>query len=126
MARLKTYNCNYAALAFFPLLQVVRISKISENATDYSLYNTVRNVLFLPTTREQKYKGKQVTDTIFVRSGDVLSAGLVYVGLNWFLFDVQDFARLNVFLATIWIGVAFWVGRENKKMVERQEVENVS
>ncbi len=26
--------------------------------TGYSLHNTVRNVLFLPTTREQKYKAK--------------------------------------------------------------------
>ncbi len=64
----------YAFLAFFPILSVVRWVKTGENATDYSLQNTLRNVLFLPTTRQQKYKAKQAIDGFFVRSGDVLSA----------------------------------------------------
>jgi len=29
----------------------------------------LRNVLFLPTSREQKYKAKQVIDSFFVRAG---------------------------------------------------------
>ncbi|HEY9013757.1 MAG TPA: MFS transporter, partial [Gemmatimonadales bacterium] len=38
----------YAVLAFAPILSLVRVVKIAENATDYSVQNTVRNVLFLP------------------------------------------------------------------------------
>src|SRR5918994_2762093 len=49
----------YAVLAFVQLLALVRLVKIAENATDYSVQNTVRNVLFLPTTRDEKYKAKQ-------------------------------------------------------------------
>ena len=71
----------YNILAFFPVLSAVRWAKTAENATDYSLNNTVRNMLFLPCTREQKYSGKQqVIDFFFVRIGDVLSAVLVFVG----------------------------------------------
>jgi hypothetical protein len=33
-------------------LAVVRWSKTFEKATDYSLHNTLRAILFLPTTRE--------------------------------------------------------------------------
>jgi hypothetical protein len=36
---------------------------VSENATDYSLNNTVRNMLFLPLSSEEKYSAKQATDT---------------------------------------------------------------
>jgi hypothetical protein len=32
--------------------------------------NTVRQALFLPTTREHKYKAKQAIDTFFWRAGD--------------------------------------------------------
>jgi AAA family ATP:ADP antiporter len=101
----------YAALAFFPVLAVVRWVKTAENATDYSLQNTVRNVLFLPTTREQKYKAKQAIDGFFVRSGDVLSALLVYVGSTTLGFVVTDFARVNLVLALGWVALAVVVGR---------------
>jgi AAA family ATP:ADP antiporter len=101
----------YAALAFFPVLAVVRWVKTAENATDYSLQNTVRNVLFLPTTREQKYKAKQAIDGFFVRSGDVLSALLVYVGSTTLGFAVTDFARVNLVLALGWVALAVVVGR---------------
>lgn len=101
----------YALLAFFPVLAVVRWVKTAENATDYSLQNTVRNVLFLPTTREQKYKAKQAVDGFFVRSGDVLSALLVYVGTTTLGFAVTDFARVNLVLALCWVTLAVVVGR---------------
>ncbi len=67
----------YSIIAFFPILAFVRWAKVVENSTDYSLQNTARQALFLPTTREEKYKAKAAIDTFFVRFGDVLSAGLV-------------------------------------------------
>lgn len=101
----------YAVLAFLPVLAVVRWVKTAENATDYSLQNTVRNILFLPTSREQKYKAKQAIDGFFVRSGDVLSAMLVYVGSTTLGFAVTDFARVNLVLALGWVALAVVVGR---------------
>src|SRR5207249_415963 len=88
----------YAILAFAPILALVRVVKIAENATDYSLQNTVRNVLFLPTSRDQKYKAKQAIDSFFVRAGDVLSAGLVFVGTTMLGLGVMGFARVNLVL----------------------------
>src|SRR5262249_10160241 len=38
---------SYSLLAFFPLLSLVRIVKICENSTDYSIQNTARHALFL-------------------------------------------------------------------------------
>jgi ATP:ADP antiporter, AAA family len=101
----------YVVLAFLPVLAIVRWVKTAENATDYSLQNTVRNVLFLPTSRDQKYKAKQVIDSFFVRSGDVLSALLVYTGTTAFQMKAAGFARVNLILALIWIGLAIFVGR---------------
>jgi AAA family ATP:ADP antiporter len=107
----------YVLLAVYPVLGVVRWAKTLENGTDYSLNNTVRNVLFLPTTREQKYKAKQAIDTLFVRLGDLLSAGLVLVGTSVFVLRTEDFAIVNVVLATIWIAIAVAIGREHAKLM---------
>ncbi len=111
----------YFFLAFFPVLGIVRWAKTAENATDYSLQNTVRHVLFLPTTREQKYKAKQAIDTFFQRAGDVLSAVLVYAGINWLALETRHFAIFNLALVCIWIFVAFRIGMLNKLLVAEKD-----
>ena len=102
----------YAFLAFAPILALVRIVKIAENATDYSIQNTVRNVLFLPTSRDEKYKAKQAIDSFFWRAGDVMSAALVFVGVSMLGMGTAGFARVNLVLAGIWLLLALAVGRE--------------
>jgi AAA family ATP:ADP antiporter len=106
----------YAMLAFIPVLSAVRWAKTLENATDYSLQNTTRNVLFLPTTREQKYKAKQAIDTFFVRAGDGLSAAFVFVGTAYLSFGPQQFAVVNLVLVGAWLALAVAIGRENARM----------
>lgn len=109
----------YTLLAFFPVLSVVRWAKTAENATDYSLNNTVRHALFLPTTREEKYKAKQAIDTFFVRAGDVLSAVLVYVGLRHLGLSTQGFALVNLALVVIWLVIAYRIGRIHRGLVTK-------
>ena len=108
----------YNVLAFFPMLAVVRWAKTAENATDYSLNNTVRNMLFLPCTREQKYSGKQVIDSFFVRIGDVLSAVLVFVGTTYFVLGGGGFAGVNIAIVSGWLVLAFFVGREYTRLAK--------
>ncbi len=109
----------YILAAFAPVLAMVRWVKTAENATDYSLQNTVRQVLFLPTTREEIYKAKQVTDTFFVRAGDVLSAVVVYVGTVWLALNTQGFAIINIALVVAWLLLAFLVGSHYRRLVPR-------
>ena len=102
----------YTIIAFAPVLALVRAVKIAENATDYSIQNTVRNVLFLPTSRDEKYKAKQAIDSFFWRAGDVMSAALVFVGVTMLSLGTTGFAQVNLVLAAIWLVLAFAVGRE--------------
>ena len=109
----------YLVAAFYPLLAMVRWVKTAENATDYSLQNTVRQVLFLPTTREQKYKAKQAIDTFFVRAGDVLSAVLVFAGTTVLALSTRQFAMVNILLVCVWLVLAVLVGREYRRLVSK-------
>ena len=99
---------NYSIIAVAPLLAVVRIGKILENSTDYSIQNTLRQALFLPTTREAKYKAKAAIDTFFTRTGDVVSAGFVGLGQVVGLGDRRPSPASTSRLTVVWL----WVARQ--------------
>ncbi len=106
----------YNIIAFVPTLTAVLAAKVAENSTDYSLNNTVRNMLFLPCTYEQKFSAKQAIDSFFVRMGDVLSAMLVFVGTTFILLPTRGFALVNAALVVVWLVLAWRVGRHYKTM----------
>ncbi len=112
---------SYNVLAFFPLLRVVFTAKVAENSVDYSINNTIRNMLFLPCTREQKYSAKQVIDSFFVRLGDVFSALLVFVGTTWLALGTRGFAIANVCLVVVWIAIAIVIGRQYQELVTTKQ-----
>lgn len=107
----------YLVAAIFPVLAMIRYAKIAENAADYSLQNTVQQVLFLPTTRDEKYKAKQAIDTFFWRGGDVLSAVTVFVGTSLLALGIRQFAIICIVLAAVWLIIAFLIAREHRRLV---------
>jgi len=111
----------YSIIALGASFAVVRWAKTAENATDYSVMNTGKQMLWLPTHREEKYKAKQAVDTFFVRTGDLLSAGLVYVGTTWLALGVQGFALSNLILIVAWLAVAGLLLREHRRVVAQTQ-----
>jgi ATP:ADP antiporter, AAA family len=109
----------YSVISLIPALAFVRLAKIVENSTDYSLQNTVRQALFLPTTREEKYKAKAAIDTFFVRTGDVLSAALVFLRDQLSL-NVQALSLINVFLVVLWLLLVFAIGRSYRALAAKE------
>jgi AAA family ATP:ADP antiporter len=105
----------YSLIAALPVLSTIRSFKILENATNYSLQNTAHQTLFLPTSREAKYKAKAAIDTFFVRAGDVLSAVFVFIGARLAL-GPRDFARINIVMAIVWILLALAIVRRNRAL----------
>jgi AAA family ATP:ADP antiporter len=114
----------YAAMGLIGGLLVVRAAKTAENSMDYSLQNTVKQALFLPTSREAKYKAKAAIDTFFVRFGDTASAAIVAIGLNVLAFGPKQFAFVNVALCGVWIALNIGIAREHKRMVGDERVDD--
>ena len=107
-----------------PSVQLMGLLKVADNSLDYSLGNTTKQALWLPTSREAKYKAKQAVDSFFVRVGDLLSAGVVYIGER-LLLTVPAFATITLALVGGWIGVVALInlhtGRESGEAAgERQ------
>jgi AAA family ATP:ADP antiporter len=110
---------SYAIIVVQPVLGAVRWVKTAENSTDYSLQSTIKQVLYLPTTRAEKYKAKQAIDTFFVRSGDLCSAGLVLAGNQLFAFGVGEFAIATIMLCAVWLVLSVRLGQRFRALVPR-------
>ncbi len=108
----------YTSMAFLPILGVVRVMKIAENATDYSINNTASQVLWLPTTAEMKFKAKPAISTFCVRLGDGLAALTVLVGVQFLELSTRSFFLLNAALVLVWLGVSVAVVGEHGRIVE--------
>ena len=108
------------AVAILPVLGVLRIGKILENSFDYSFNNTARNMLWLPTSTEAKYKAKQAVDSFCVRFGDVTSAGFVLVLSATLGLGVRAFAALNLVLICVWLWLVIAISRENERRAAAQ------
>jgi AAA family ATP:ADP antiporter len=115
----------YTAIALIPMLLTVQWTKVFENSTDYSIQNTTRQALFLPTSREAKYKAKQAIDSFFVRFGDMLQAGVVYVGVQMAL-TVSGFAVVNLILIGVWFLIVLGIRREHKKLTGSEAMDEAA
>jgi ATP:ADP antiporter, AAA family len=112
----------YGLILTGPSLSLMTAVKVADNSLDYSLGNTTKQALWLPTSREAKYKAKQAVDSFFVRAGDVLSAGIVFIGDRLAL-AVPVFASITLVLAVAWIGT---VGLLNVALRRKSEEAQVT
>ena len=106
---------SYTVMALLPILAIVKMMKVAENATDYSLNNTSRHVLWLPVSSAMKFHGKPAIDTLYVRLGDGLAAITVLIGVHMLALATQQFFVFNVFLVLCWLVAGVLLVREHRR-----------
>jgi AAA family ATP:ADP antiporter len=106
----------YGMVAVGATLAIVRVAKTAENSTDYSVMNTAKQLLWLPTKREEKYKAKQAVDSFFVRLGDLVAAFVVFAGTAWVTLDSGGFALVNLGFVAVWLVLAVVLVRWNRSL----------
>jgi len=108
---------SYGIIALGATLSVVRWAKTAENSADYSVMNTAKQLMWLPTSREEKYKAKQAVDVFFYRIGDLVAAGVVFVGTSWLAMGSRAFAIANLAFVILWLWLAAHIVRENRRLL---------
>ncbi len=115
---------SYGVMALLPVMAVIKLMKVAENGTDYSINNTARHVLWLPVPTEMKYKGKPTVDTLFARLGDGAAALTVLVGERLLGLPTKGFLAFTVLLVLLWIGQAAPVIAENRRLCREAGIDN--
>ena len=109
---------SYSAMWLLPVMWVITTMKVVENATDYSIQNTARHVLWLPMSQEITFKAKPTIDSLFMRGGDGLAALTVLLGVQVFSLPERSYFAVNVSLALLWLGLAVWIVRKHRRLSE--------
>ena len=107
-------------------LAVARWAKTADAALDYSATNTAKQMLWLPTTREEKYQAKQAIDTFFVRFGDLLAAAVVFIGTQWLTLSASGFALSNLLFVVAWIAITMLLLREYQRLSAPREAKRAA
>lgn len=97
-------------------LTVLRWAKTAENSTDYSIMNTGKAMVWLPTHRSAKYRAKQAVDTLLVRIGDVVSAVLFLVGTIALHLGLPGLGAVNLGLVGVWLFLTFLLVRQHGRI----------
>jgi AAA family ATP:ADP antiporter len=105
--------------ALLPVLGMLRVMKVAENATNYSIDNTARQIIWLPTTAEMKYRTKPAIDSLFVRLGDGMAALTILVGVQILDLPTRDLFLVNVVLVTCWLAAALVIVLEHRRWMQQ-------
>jgi AAA family ATP:ADP antiporter len=78
-------------------------------------------MLFVVLGQEEKYKAKNVIDTVIYRSGDVISAW-AYTGLQALGLGLSAIAFMAVPVAGGWAWISYQLGRMQEARAKSEEV----
>ena len=105
----------FTALGAFPLFAMVAVFTVLRRAGNFALTNPAMEVLFTVVKREDKYKAKNVIETVVFRSGDQIAAwsysGLAALGLG-----LSGISYVAIPLSAIFLGLALWLGRRQAEL----------
>jgi ATP:ADP antiporter, AAA family len=88
-----------------PLFPYIVITKVLDGGLKYGIGQVTREMLYIPCTKEEKYRAKAVIDILFYRLANVFTAGLI------FLFSTRleltpahfNFVIIAIIAFTIWV-----------------------
>lgn len=100
----------FALLALHPGLATLVAFGVTRRAGEYAISKPARETLFNVLPPEQKYKAKNVIDTLVHRFGDT-SSSWIFAGLKGLGLSLPTMSWIAVPLAGAWLGVALAMGR---------------
>lgn len=89
---------------------------IVRRAGEYSISKPTRETLFNVLPADQKYRAKNIIDTLVHRTGDVLSVS-VFAELQKAGMTTQGFAFLSIGLSVLWAFNSFWLGTQAEQLL---------
>lgn len=104
-----------------PTLMAGSLMLIFDNGLNYSINQTARETLYVPTSSDEQYKARAFTNMFVQRAGKgiatVIAAAFIFIGVRWL-------SLVTIAIAIAWIAIARFAGRRFQELSqEREEVE---
>lgn len=109
-----------AAFMVFPVLWVGSLLNTADNGFSYSINQSAKEVLYVPTTRDEKYKAKAFIDMFVQRFAKALAVG-VSLGITTVFTDFSSVRWLSLFttvMIVFWLLAARYAGRHFREVTE--------
>jgi AAA family ATP:ADP antiporter len=110
----------FAALGAGPTLVLLVVFLTLRRATDFALARPARETLFTVVSREDKYKAKNLIDTLVYRGGDQFGAWSNR-WMNGLGLGLAGISFVAAPIAAIWLVITLWLGRRQSKMAREAE-----
>jgi ATP:ADP antiporter, AAA family len=109
-----------------PLLLVGSFLNTADNGFSYSINQSAKEVLYVPTTSDEKYKAKAFIDMFIQRFAKALAVGLSLL-ITFFFRGFESIRWLSlgtVLILAVWIVIARYAGREfQRRTLQDQETQ---
>lgn len=105
---------------FAPMLWAGRLIPTFDGAFAYSINQSAKESLYVPATREEKYKAKAFIDMFVQRLAKAIAVGISLALTTW----VTDFSAvrylslITLVLIVVWAGAAYYAGRAFRDLEE--------
>ncbi|HBO39148.1 MAG TPA: MFS transporter, partial [Pasteurellaceae bacterium] len=103
----------FALLAMYPIIAIFVAVQVARRVSNFAFTRPAREVLFTRLNREDRYKAKNVIDTVIYRSGDQIGSW-GYTGLVWLGLSLTAISWIAVPLCMIWAGLSIWLAKQKQ------------
>ena len=103
----------FLALGALPIFAVIVVFYVLRRAGNFAVAVPMREVLYTVLSRRDKYKSKNLNDTLVYRTGDQIGAWS-YAELGAIGFGTATLAWAMVPVAGVWLLLSLWLGRRQR------------
>jgi AAA family ATP:ADP antiporter len=110
------------------LLWVIFGVMITVTAASYAVNNPIKEMMYIPTSNNAKFKVKGITDTVGSRGGKMVGSSIagtfnVVGNITASIANLMAFGTLiGLGFIGIWIVAAFYVGNKNAQLVRDNQI----
>jgi AAA family ATP:ADP antiporter len=112
------FGLGFAALILAPGLWTIVAFQALQRTLNFAFSNPAREILVTSVAREEKYKAKNLIDTVVFRGGDVVWSW-AFAGLAALTGSVLAVAGCAIPIMAGWAGLAVWLGRKQESLIKQ-------
>ncbi len=110
-----------AGFLVFPILLVGSSLNTVDNGFSYSINQSSKETLYVPTSKDEKYKAKAFIDMFVQRFAKAIAVGVSLIVTSLFVeFDsIRYLSLLTIALVVVWLGAVRYAGRRFEQLTAK-------